>query len=320
VTIGVLALIALILIRQLKIFGGGGAGGPNDDDATKQYLIPKEEKQIAKQSNLRVFNSFGEGPKAGRPEYHWEDHTSVGTNKLPLPVKDKLKRQYDRLARPLTEKETYQSLRNLTFYKKQEVQKELETQPYTYIQQYERGYQPRRLRIMIENITQTTFEELNRDLPEIGSVSVSTESSLSKLTSWLVGGGKQSQREETVLEQKKNIRDLIEERTMNINNANRGNFDITLSVISSDNFAHGNMVSHYEDAMNTLLEYAKQNDYKFQIIDPQPIIDKYGTYIELLATELKRFKPGDRMKIHKSLVMLCKYFDTFSNSKKRIEG
>jgi hypothetical protein len=57
---------------------------------------------------------------------------------------------------------------------------------------------------MIENIAQTTFEELNRDLPEIGSVSASTEFFLSKLTSWLTGGGnKHSNREETVIEQKK---------------------------------------------------------------------------------------------------------------------
>lgn len=324
VTLAVVFCILLMLYRQQFRNNNNLSSLGKEDDETRQYIIPKEDVVVS--SNLRSSNKkvFGEGPKASRPGYHWEEDSisssprGDGTTKTGIKMttrqglKEKWKRQYSKLSRPLTETEIRSSLRNLTFYKQQEVTRELQEQPYLYIQKYERGYLPKSLRIVIENVTYTTFETLNKDFPEIGLRVKDDSSTFSRLANWFTGvsSDKEEEHEQQqraiINTKKKSTKDLAGERKLKIDEENRRSMDIVLLVIASDAFSHGNMISRYQDAMNTIKNYADQNRYQFRIIDPQPIIDKYGTFIEQLATELRNLRTGDRMKVQKSLIMLCK--------------
>ncbi len=278
-----------------------------EDDEAKQYIIDRDHEGSTGMTRGKLrSNSFGEGPGATRPEYHWEDgsasaESTVFHNK---DVIEKLKRQYSKISRPITFQETMFLLRNLSFYKQQEIFKDLQEQPYLYIQKYEKGFAPQRIRIVSDNITKSPFEALNKDFPEVGSLSVNHVSPLRRFKTW-IGGNKAGV---TKIASNKYSGKQSDERSKAIIESNERGICVVLVVIASEAFIAGKMVSHFQQAMESLSKYADSNGYQFEVIDPLSIIEKYGRFLELLATQLRNLRLGDRLKIYKSLVMLRKSY------------
>lgn len=279
-----------------------------EDDESKQYIIDRDHAGATGMRSVIKLRStsFGEGPGAMRPEYHWEDSSASAESKVfrNKNAIDKLKNLYSKISRPITFQETVLLLRNLSFYKQQEIFRDLQEQPYLYIQKYEKGFAPQRIRIVGENISKSPFEALNKDFPEVGSLSVNHVSPLRRFSTWF----SENKAGVTKILSNKNLGKQSDERSTAIMASNDRGICVVLVVIASEAFLAGKMVSHYQQAMESLSKYADNNGYQFEIIDPQSIIEKYGSFLELLATELRNLRLGDRLKVYKSLVMLRKSY------------